>query len=267
MNPILEIKNLTKNFGGVKAVRGVDIRIFPGEVIGLIGPNGAGKTTLFNMVSGLVKPTSGEIIYSPQDEKFRLDGMRPDKIARLNIGRTFQNIRLFSRLSVIDNVRIGSHSIHGSSFIGAVMRSRKEKLIEHKVLETAKECLEFMGLSKYADEQAFNLPYGYQRRLEIARALAGEPKLLLLDEPAAGMNPSETAELKNLIPSLLKLGLTLFIIEHDMSLVMSSCKRIYVLDEGALIAEGDAKAIQQNERVIEAYLGSGEMGRSADARV
>lgn len=253
---MLKIDNVTMRFGGVVAVNELNATIPQGEIVGLIGPNGAGKTTVFNVVTGVYAPTSGHIFYEADGEKRDITGLRPDQIAHLGICRTFQNIRLFKDLSVLDNVFIGNHLRLKSGVLSSILRlpgyNREEKL----AMEKAAYLLDKVGLYEQRDERAFSLPYGKQRRLEIARALATEPKLLLLDEPAAGMNPQETQDLMGFIREIKKeFDLTIFLIEHHMEMVMGICNKIYVLDHGLLIAEGTPQEIQNNQRVIEAYLG------------
>ncbi|NSW83833.1 MAG: ABC transporter ATP-binding protein [Syntrophothermus sp.] len=249
---LLEVKNLYKSFGGLSALVDFNMMIEQGELVGLIGPNGAGKTTVFNLVTGVYRPDRGSIMMEGRS----LVGRKPHDICRTGIARTFQNIRLFGGLSVIDNVRISFHKDVPYSLPAAVLRFpvfiRGEGWMDKK----ASEYLELLGLLEKKDELAKNLPYGDQRRLEIARALATNPKLLILDEPAAGMNPQETQELMKLILSLRdEFKLTILLIEHDMSLVMGLCERILVLDYGRTIAEGRPEEIKNNPRVIEAYLG------------
>ncbi|MCL4516229.1 MAG: ABC transporter ATP-binding protein [Firmicutes bacterium] len=249
---ILEIKSLTKVFGGLTALSGVNIEVGEGELIGLIGPNGAGKTTVFNLLTGIYAATSGEILLNGRP----LNGLKPYQITRRGIARTFQNIRLFNELSVLDNVRIAYHRHVKSSMLASVLRlpgfSREERELKAKALEL----LEIFHLTGRKDQLARNLSYGEQRRLEIVRALATGPQLLLLDEPAAGMNPQETNELVQLVRWLReRFGLTIILIEHDMGLVMQLCERIYVLDYGLVIAEGAPETIKRDPRVIQAYLG------------
>ncbi|MBC7326194.1 MAG: ABC transporter ATP-binding protein [Moorella sp. (in: Bacteria)] len=249
---LLEARGLTISFGGLTAVANVDLRLEPGELVGLIGPNGAGKTTIFNLLTGVYRPTRGEIIFKGD----RLAGLKPYQITQRGVARTFQNIRLFGSLSVLDNVRIAYHWHSRYGILSAILRLPSFHQGEAAILEQSKELLRIFKLEGYQDEKARNLPYGEQRRLEIARALAARPQLLLLDEPAAGMNPQETKELMGLIEWVRReFDLTILLIEHDMSLVMGICERIYVLDYGQVIAEGPPEAIRNNERVIEAYLG------------
>jgi len=249
---LLTVKNLSKNFGGLSAVTNFQMQLEPGELVGLIGPNGAGKTTVFNLLTGVYEPTEGEIIFDGQN----ITGLKPYEITQRRIARTFQNIRLFSNLTVLDNVRIAYHQ-HVKYGIGAAVTRLGSFFKEEDMLtEKAVNFLKIFNLDGKKDEIAKNLPYGEQRRLEIARALAAEPKLLLLDEPAAGMNPQETLELMNLIKWIReKFDLTILLIEHDMSLVMGACERIYVLEYGMIIAHGTPEEIKSNPRVIEAYLG------------
>ncbi|WP_327084249.1 ABC transporter ATP-binding protein [Streptococcus suis] len=249
---LLEVKDLTKNFGGLTAVGDVTMELHEGELVGLIGPNGAGKTTLFNLLTGVYEPSEGRISLAGTI----LNGKAPSKIASLGLGRTFQNIRLFKNMTVLENVLIGLGN-HGKSEVFASFLRLPAFYKNEEALKTkAIELLKIFDLDGDADTLAKNLPYGQQRRLEIVRALATEPKILFLDEPAAGMNPQETAELTQLIRKIKEeFGITIILIEHDMSLVMEVTERIYVLEYGRLIAHGTPEEIRNNKRVIEAYLG------------
>ncbi len=250
--PILETKQLVKTFGGLTAVSEFDIYLDKSELVGLIGPNGAGKTTAFNMLTGVYQPTSGEINFVDAS----IVGKYPYEITQKGIARTFQNIRLFKDLSVIDNVKIAYHQNVKYSVVDSILQTKKYKLEEKEITEKALEFLKIFKLDHKSKEYAKNLPYGEQRRLEIARALATKPQLVLLDEPAAGMNPQETQELMGLIKWIREyFDLTILLIEHDMSLVMNVCERIYVLDYGKIIAHGTPQEIKSNPKVIEAYLG------------
>lgn len=252
---MLKIKDVTMRFGGVVAVNGFSANIERGDLVGLIGPNGAGKTTIFNMVTGVYKPTEGNILFGEEKETI-ISGKRPDEIAKLGVCRTFQNIRLFKELSVLDNVFIGNHLRLKSGILSSLFRIPSYTKEERKILEKSEYLLEKVGLYEERNEKSDSLPYGKQRRLEIARALATDPKLLLLDEPAAGMNPQETQELMEFIIDIKKeFNLTIFLIEHHMEVVMGICEKIFVLDHGVLIANGGPECIQKDQRVIEAYLG------------
>ncbi|MEG0470045.1 MAG: ABC transporter ATP-binding protein [Longicatena sp.] len=253
---ILKVNGLTKNFGGLCAVSNVNMEINEKELIGLIGPNGAGKTTLFNLLTGVYEPSDGSIQLNIDGTMKEIGGLKPYVVTRMGLARTFQNIRLFKDLTVLDNVKIAMHKNIKYGTIQAILRTpnfyKEERIIE----ERAKELLKIVNLLDKHQELAKNLPYGEQRRLEIARALATEPKILFLDEPAAGMNPQETADLTNLIHQIKdEFNLTVVLIEHDMSLVMKICERIYVLDYGKCIANGIPEVIKNDKRVIKAYLG------------
>lgn len=254
---ILTVEGLTKRFGGLLALNDVTMHVAKGHILGLIGPNGAGKTTVFNCLTGVYKPTSGTLLLHDNGDKTRISGRKPEHVVSLGVARTFQNIRLFADLSVLDNVRIGRHARTKSNLFGAVLRTEAHKREERQIVDDSMQWLNFVGLAQKALHQASSLAYGDQRRLEIARALATEPKILLLDEPAAGMNPSETRELDILIHRILDLGVTIILIEHDMKLMMKICEHLVVLDHGVKIAEGPPEAIRENPDVIEAYLGRG----------
>jgi len=255
--PVLEVNNLSMVFGGLRAVDNVSLNIKKGEIVALIGPNGAGKTTFFNCVTGVYIPTQGEVkINTPDGKSSVLNGLKPNVINEKGLARTFQNIRLFSNMSVLENVMIGRHQSLKSGILSSVLRTKKNRIEENKVIEDSYEILRKIGLEMYVNELACNLPYGAQRRLEIARAMATNPFLLLLDEPAAGMNPQETNDLVDLIQKLRKdEDITILLIEHDMSLVMTLSERIYVVDYGEMIAEGTPEEIKNNKEVIKAYLG------------
>lgn len=252
MEPLLKTSNLSKSFGGIKAVQDFNVYINSGELVGLIGPNGAGKTTAFNLLTGVYTPTTGNIEFNGHS----LVGMKPYKITKKGIARTFQNIRLFDHLTVIDNVKIAYNYHIKYTLAEAILRVGRYGSEEEVVEKKAMELLKIFNLADKKDELAANLPYGQQRRLEIARALAAQPKLLLLDEPAAGMNPQETHELMEMISWIRKtFDLTILLIEHDMSLVMGICERIYVLEFGKILAQGIPDEIKSNTEVIKAYLG------------
>jgi len=255
--PILEVSDLTMDFGGLRALDQLDLEIQQGEIVALIGPNGAGKTTFFNCLTGMYPPTKGEMLIRPPDKKPRkLNGLKPNHVTENGLARTFQNIRLFQNMTVLENVMIGRHCRTASGIIGAVLRGRSTRVEEQKIVEDSYEVLVKIGLEQFVDEFAKNLPYGAQRRLEIARAMATDPFLLLLDEPAAGMNPHETQDLDDLIVKLRQEeGISILLIEHDMKLVMSLSDRIYVVDYGKKIAQGTPEEIKHNPAVIKAYLG------------
>ena len=253
---LLEVKGLTKNFGGLSAVSNVSLKAEKGELIGLIGPNGAGKTTFFNLLTGVYVPTEGTIELETENGKTLLNGIAPNKITELGLARTFQNIRLFKDLTVLENVMVAMHAHKGNSLFSSLFRTKAYYETEKMMKAEALELLKIFNLESFAQDKAKNLAYGQQRELEIVRALATKPKILFLDEPAAGMNPQETANLTKLIAQIQEqFGLTVVLIEHDMSLVMEICQRLYVLEYGRLLAHGTPEEIKKNPDVIRAYLG------------
>ena len=253
MAALLEVQHISKHFGGLKATDDISLQVEQGEILGIIGPNGAGKTTFFNLITGTYRLTSGKILFDGKD----VTNYTPEKMAKLGMARTFQNIKLFKFLSVLENVKVGFHIQTSTGMVDSILHTKRYRNDEALANEKGMEILRRVGLANQAALLAGNLPYGWQRRLEIARAMALSPKILLLDEPAAGMNPSETAELMGFIRTLRDDGITVVVIEHDMKFMMNLCDRIVVINYGKKLAEGTPAEVTRNEQVIEAYLGTG----------
>lgn len=257
MAPVLDVRNISKNFGGLRALNEVDLHVNEREIVALIGPNGAGKTTFFNCVTGIYAPTEGEVhLCRPGEKTVLVNGRKPNDVTALGMARTFQNIRLFQTMSVLENVMIGCHCRSKQGILGALFRGKNTRREEQDIVDRSYELLRSVNLHHHYKDEARNLPYGAQRRLEIARALATEPFVLLLDEPAAGMNPQETLDLKELVTRIRdEHNLSVLLIEHDMGMVMSLSDRVYVMEYGSKIAEGTPQEVSSNPRVIKAYLG------------
>lgn len=257
MQPVLDVRNLTMDFGGLRALESISLNVCRGEIVALIGPNGAGKTTFFNCITGIYEPTKGDMsVRRPGKPERRLNKLKPNTVTECGLARTFQNIRLFQKMTVLENVMVARHCRTKAGIMGAIFRDRKTRVEEQEIVDFSYRMLEKVGLEGYVNDLARELPYGAQRRLEIARAMATEPFLLLLDEPAAGMNPRETNELDALITRIRNEdNLSILLIEHDMKLVMSISQRIYVLDYGKMIAQGTPGEVAANPNVIKAYLG------------
>lgn len=260
MTPVLEVRDLSQNFGGLRALNNLDMTVGEGEITALIGPNGAGKTTFFNCLTGIYTPSEGSVyLYLADGQKELLNGRKPHEITALGLSRTFQNIRLFGEMTVLENVMLGRHCRTHAGVLGAILRDRATREEEQRTIDISYELLEDTGLAELWNESGKNLAYGAQRRLEIARALACEPRLLLLDEPAAGMNPQETQELEALIRKIMaRRKISILLIEHDMSMVMSLSDRIYVMEYGTCIASGTPAEVRANPAVIRAYLGEAD---------
>ncbi len=257
MKTVLEVSSLSRNFGGLRALNDVDLEIKEGEIVALIGPNGAGKTTFFNCITGIYEPSEGEVYLHTKDgKKHLLNGRKPHEITSLGMARTFQNIRLLQDMTVLENVMIGRHCRTKAGILGAILRDKGTRQEEQNTVDYSYELLRTVNLHNFYEEKAKNLSYGAQRRLEIARAMATEPNMLLLDEPAAGMNPNETLELEGLVQKIREdYKLSILLIEHDMNMVMSMSDRIYVMEYGSRIAMGTPEEIRSNPQVIKAYLG------------
>ena len=259
MKPVLEVKGLSKNFGGLRALNDVDLTIRQGEIVALIGPNGAGKTTFFNCITGMYVPTEGSVTLHKGENAVVLNGKKPHEVTALGMARTFQNIRLFPNMTVLENVMVGRHCRTKAGILGALLRGPITRAETQESIDKSYALLESVNLQDMYAETARNLSYGAQRRLEIARAMATEPQVLLLDEPAAGMNPQETHELEGLVQEIREQnGLSILLIEHDMGMVMSMSDRIYVMEYGSRIAAGTPEEIRSNPQVIKAYLGEGD---------
>lgn len=254
--PILEVKRLTKYFGGLAAVVDMDLEVNTDEIVALIGPNGAGKTTFFNCITGIYVPTQGDVFVIKNKIKKRINGLKPNEITKIGLARTFQNIRIFPNMTALENVMVGRHPRTKSWVLGAILKDKNTREEERNTIEISYNLLKKLNIEKYANEMAKNMPYGEQRKLEIARALATEPLLLLLDEPAAGLNPQETLELKEIIQRIKdEEKISVLLIEHDMKLVMNISHRVYVMESGRLLAHGTPQEIASNPDVIKAYLG------------